>query len=207
MARFIYEAKTSPKDVIKGTLVADNKNAAIQKISRMGYYLLSLEEESEALNRPQSYATYFSDKISIKNITDFTRQLSDLLEANRLLHESLEPSIHKDAHVDGLSRLEGRVTLEAGAWIEASIIRGPAVIGARSRIIHSYVGPYSSIYYDALIENSEIEHSIVLEHARISGIKRIQDSLIGQRVEVMRSSAKPEAYRLMVGDSSRIEIP
>jgi len=81
------------------------------------------------------------------------------------------------------------------------------LIGANSRIIRSYVGPYSSIYYDALVENSEIEHSIVLEHARIRDIRRIQDSLIGQRVEVVRSGAKPEAYRIMVGDSSRIEIP
>ncbi len=136
-----------------------------------------------------------------------TGKLADLLEANRLIHETLEPSIHKDAHVDAGSRLEGRVTLEAGAIIESSIIRGPAVIGARSRIIHSYVGPYSSIYYDTLIENSEIEHSIVLEHAKIRDIKRIQDSLIGQRVELLRSGAKPQAYRIMVGDSSRIEIP
>ena len=90
MARFVYEAKTGPKDVVKGTLVADNKSAAIQKISRMGYYLLSLEEESEVLNRSQSYATYFSDKISIKNITDFTRQLSDLLEAGITIAKALD---------------------------------------------------------------------------------------------------------------------
>lgn len=90
MARFIYEAKTSPKDVVKGILVADNKSAAIQKISRMGYYLLSLEEESDALNRSQSYAAYFSDKISIKNITDFTRQLSDLLEAGITIAKALD---------------------------------------------------------------------------------------------------------------------
>ena len=90
MARFVYEAKTSPKDVIKGTLVADNKNAAIQKVSRMGYYLLSLEEEAEALNHSPSYTTYFSDKISIKNITDFTRQLSDLLEAGITIAKALD---------------------------------------------------------------------------------------------------------------------
>ena len=90
MARFVYEAKTSPKDITRGTLIADNKNAAIQKISRMGYYLLSLEEEAEALNRSQSYAAYFSDKISIKNITDFTRQLSDLLEAGITIAKALD---------------------------------------------------------------------------------------------------------------------
>jgi len=90
MARFIYEAKTSPKDVIKGILVADNKSAAIQKISRMGYYLLSLEEEAEASNHSQSHAAYFSGKVSIKDITDFTRQLSDLLEAGITIAKALD---------------------------------------------------------------------------------------------------------------------
>jgi len=97
MAIFVYEAKTGPKDVIRGTLIADSKNAAIQKISRMGYYLLSLEEEAAALNSPQSYKSYFSDKISIKDITDFTRQLCDLLGAGitiakalNILHEQTE---------------------------------------------------------------------------------------------------------------------
>ena len=46
-----------------------------------------------------------------------------------------------------------------------------------------------------------------MEHAKIRNIKRIQDSLIGQRVEILKSGVMPEAYRIMVGDSSRIEIP
>lgn len=136
-----------------------------------------------------------------------TGKLQDLLEANRLIHETIKHSVHPDAHVDALSHIEGRVVLEAGARILQSVIRGPAVIGANAQIIKSYVGPYSSIYYETVIENSEVEHSIVLEHARIRNIKRIQDSLVGQRVEITKSSVMPEAYRMMVGDSSRIEIP
>jgi len=136
-----------------------------------------------------------------------TGKLHDLLEANRLIHETVKHHIHKGAVVDAKSRLEGRVVLEEGARVEQSLIRGPVVIGKNTRIIKSYVGPYTSIYYDALIENSEVEHSIILEHAKIRNIRRIQDSLIGQRVEVVKSAVMPEAYRIMVGDSSRIEIP
>ena len=75
MARFIYEAKSGPKDVVKGTLVADSRSAAIQKIGQKGYYLLSLEEESEALKASKTYASYFSSRINLKDVTDFTRQL------------------------------------------------------------------------------------------------------------------------------------
>jgi glucose-1-phosphate thymidylyltransferase len=136
-----------------------------------------------------------------------TGKLNDLLEANRLIHETLKGEIHPTAKVDKASRLDGRVVLGKGAVVEKSVIRGPVVIGENTRITGSYIGPYTSIYYDAVIENSEIEHSIVLEKARISDIRRIQDSLIGQRVEVVKSAARPEAYRIMVGDSSRVEIP
>ena len=136
-----------------------------------------------------------------------TGKLNDLLEANRLIHETLSPRVDKAAQVDAKSSIEGRVVIEKGARIVESIVRGPAVIGVNATITRSYIGPYSSIYHDTLIENSEIEHSIVLEHVKIRDIRRIQDSLIGQRVEILKSSVRPEAYRIMVGDSSRIEIP
>ena len=51
MARFAYVAKKNPQDVIKGVLLADSKSAAIQKIARMGYYVMSLDEEDELAQR------------------------------------------------------------------------------------------------------------------------------------------------------------
>lgn len=90
MPTFFYEAKNGPKEVVKGTISADNKSAAIQKISQMGYYLLSLVEEEEALKAAQSYKTFFSRGINLKEITDFTRQLSDLLEAGITIAKALD---------------------------------------------------------------------------------------------------------------------
>lgn len=90
MARFIYEAKTGPKDVTRGTLIADSKPAAIQKISRMGYYILSIEEETEASSGPQSRKSLFPERVGVKDITDFTRQLSDLLEAGITIAKALD---------------------------------------------------------------------------------------------------------------------
>jgi glucose-1-phosphate thymidylyltransferase len=57
------------------------------------------------------------------------------------------------------------------------------------------------------IENSEIEHSMVLENSRICDIDaRIQDSLIGRDVVVSRSPIKPKALKLTVGDHSKMGI-
>src|SRR5499427_5512302 len=58
-----------------------------------------------------------------------TGKLEDMLEANRLILDTLERRV--EGHVDADSRVEGKVVVEAGAIIENSIIRGPAIIGAR----------------------------------------------------------------------------
>jgi glucose-1-phosphate thymidylyltransferase len=86
-------------------------------------------------------------------------------------------------------------------------VRGPAIIGAGTRLVNTFVGPYTAIAAGCLIENSEIEHSVVLADTTIRDIRRIEDSLIGREVEVGISERKPRAYRLMLGDHSHVELP
>lgn len=134
-----------------------------------------------------------------------TGKLEDILEANRIILDNLEEKIMGE--VDGHSRVDFKVVIEEGALIISSTVRGPAIIGGGSKIINSYIGPFTSIARDVRIENSEIEHSIVLEGSSIIGInKRIEDSLIGKNVEVRKSELKPKAYRLMLGDCSKLGI-
>jgi len=129
----------------------------------------------------------------------------DMLAANSLVLEEINHTV--EGHVDKDSLLEGRVTVEKGAEIINSRIRGPAIIGQATRIVNSYVGPFTSIYHHCLIENSEIEHSIVLEHCRIADLPaRVEDSLIGRHVQLTRSPIKPKAYKLTLGDHSQVGI-
>jgi glucose-1-phosphate thymidylyltransferase len=129
-----------------------------------------------------------------------------MLEANRLILDTLERRI--EGQVDDASSIEGRVVIEPGARIEASTIRGPAIIGAGAVVSQSYVGPFTALMRDVQILGSEIEHSIVLEGSSIVGLNgRLVDSLVGRNVKVVRQPAKPLAYRLMVGDNSEIGIP
>ncbi len=129
----------------------------------------------------------------------------DLLEANDLVLDEIEPRI--EGYVDRDSQVNGKVTVEKGAEIINSRIRGPAIIGEDSRIVNSYVGPFTSIYHHVLIENSEIEHSIVLEHSKILDIPyRIEDSLIGRRAVITRSPIKPKALKMTLGDHSQVGI-
>ena len=135
-----------------------------------------------------------------------TGKLEDMLEANRLILDTLERRI--DGSVDPASSVEGRVVIEGGAVIEASVVRGPVIIGAGAIVRQSYVGPFTSLMQGVEIRGSEIEHSIVLESSSIVDLGgRLVDSLVGRNVRIVRQPAKPLAYRLMVGDNSEIGIP
>ena len=134
-----------------------------------------------------------------------TGKLEDMLEANRLILETFDRRI--DGTADPESRIEGKVVIESGAVIERSVIRGPAIIGRGARIVHAYVGPFTSIGDDVEIRESEIEHSIVLEGSSVRDLaNRVIDSLIGRNVRIWREPVKPSAYRFMLGDNSEVGI-
>ncbi len=134
-----------------------------------------------------------------------TGKKDDMLEANRLILEELASLT--EGYVDRDSHVIGKVIIEKGAEIVNSTIRGPAIIGEGTRIVNSYVGPFTSIYHHCTVESSEIEHSIVLEHCTIRDLpSRLEDCLIGRYVEVFRSSLKPRAYRLVLGDHSTVGV-
>ena len=134
-----------------------------------------------------------------------TGEPGEMLEANDLVLDEIEPYI--EGYMDRDSQVNGKVTIEKGAEIINSRIRGPAIIGEDTRIVNSYVGPFTSIYHDVLVENSEIEHSIVLEHSKILDIPyRIEDSLIGRASVIRRSPIKPKALKMTLGDHSNVGI-
>jgi glucose-1-phosphate thymidylyltransferase len=133
-----------------------------------------------------------------------TGKWTPLLEANRLVLESLEPRM--DGSVDADSRIEGRVVVEAGAEIVRSTVRGPSIIGARARIVDSFIGPFTAVDADCEVVRTDLEHSVVCSHSSIHDGGRIVDSLIGKHVKVRRSGTLPVATRLMLGDDSEVEL-
>ena len=134
-----------------------------------------------------------------------TGKMEDMLEANRLVLEVMQPQMR--GTVDECSQLAGLVVVQEGAEIKNSVLRGPLIIGARTRVSDSYVGPFTAIDHDCVLESVEIANSIVLEHSRIIDIEhRIEDSLIGRYAQVHRSPLKPRAYKLLLGDHSKVVV-
>jgi len=134
-----------------------------------------------------------------------TGQLDDMLEANRLVLEDIERRVDGEL-VD--SKVEGRVVVEAGARLERSVVRGPAIIGADARIRDAYIGPYTSIDAGVVVERSEVEHSILLAGSSVSDLgSRMEASPLGRNVTLSRGDGLPKTLRMIVGDNAEIKIP
>ncbi|MFZ4584494.1 MAG: glucose-1-phosphate thymidylyltransferase [Acidimicrobiia bacterium] len=134
-----------------------------------------------------------------------TGKRQDLLEANRIVLDALEPV--NLGTVDAESRVDGRVVIEAGAEIVRSVVRGPIIIGAGTRVVDSYIGPFTSVGSDCLIEDAEVEHSVLLDGVQLVGLRRVADSLIGRNANVVRADFQPRSYRFLISDDSEVRFP
>jgi glucose-1-phosphate thymidylyltransferase len=134
-----------------------------------------------------------------------TGKMADMLDANRLVLQEMTRRV--EGAVDDASVLQGNVIVERGAQVIASTLRGPLIIGAGATIEHAYIGPFTAIGAGCTIRDSEIEHTIVMERSCIEGVPhRIEDSLIGRDVTIMRAPSQPKAYKMMLGDHSQVGI-
>jgi glucose-1-phosphate thymidylyltransferase len=134
-----------------------------------------------------------------------TGKIEDMLEANRIILDTFHPSGIEG--IDSGCRIEGKVVVEPGARIVNSVVRGPAVIGAGAEIRDAFVGPYTAIGPDCVVDRCEIENSIVLQGSRLERISgRIADSLIGTNVRIHPGPERPRVQRFLIGDNSEIGI-
>ena len=134
-----------------------------------------------------------------------TGRLDDMLEANRLILDTVERRLDGELHD---CQVEGRVTVERGARLQRTTVRGPAVIGADAVLTDCYIGPYTAVGERCVIEAAEVEHSILLAGSSVRHLDgRMESSLLGRNVKIGRDNRQPRAYRFMVGDTSEIGIP
>ncbi len=82
------------------------------------------------------------------------------------------------------------------------------MIGAGAKISDAYIGPYTAIGPECEVTGSEIEHSILLRGAVVRNLAtRMEASLLGRNVKVASSDGLPKTIRMMVGDSSELNLP
>lgn len=128
-----------------------------------------------------------------------------LLGGNRRTLEMLRGAVDPAAYPT--CEFQGPVVVHPSAELEHTLVRGPVIIGPRCRLSHAYVGPYTSIGEDVVIEGTQIEHSIVLAGAALRYVgTRLESSVIGRDARVSRSLSLPSAMRLSVGDAAEVTL-
>ena len=133
-----------------------------------------------------------------------TGKASDILYANSLvLDERIKREIK--GRVEN-SKIIGRVFIDEGSEVINSTILGPSIVGKNAKIINSYIGAYASIGDHSVIKNSVLEYTIVLEHAVIDSVDRLEESLIGRYAKIYRGESNRKVIRMRIGDYSEIEI-
>ncbi|MDJ0727435.1 MAG: glucose-1-phosphate thymidylyltransferase [Prochloraceae cyanobacterium] len=135
-----------------------------------------------------------------------TGKKDDLLEANRIILDTrLESEISTE--IDPNSQIIGRVQIGKNSKIINSTIRGPVIIGQDCHIENCFIGPYSSIADGVRAIDVDLEHSVILQNAKVENIhQRIVDSVIGQRAVLKVAPRRPKALRFTIGDDSQIEL-
>jgi glucose-1-phosphate thymidylyltransferase len=128
-----------------------------------------------------------------------------LLRANRLALEGLAPGLEGATLLD--TEIQGPVLIHPTATVRSTLVRGPAVIGPGARLDDVYLGPYTAIGEDVVIEGAEIEHSLVLAGAevRYPGV-RLTTSIIGPRARLVRDFRLPRGMRVAVGADAVVAL-
>jgi glucose-1-phosphate thymidylyltransferase len=128
-----------------------------------------------------------------------------LLDSNRAVLEGLAGAALPVSVEDCV--VQGPVEIHPTAQVRGGTLRGPLVIGPGAVVRDAYIGPYSSIGADTVIEGTEIEHSIVLPRAELRFVgTRIESSIIGRGARIVRSFRPPGSMRMSLGDGAEVVL-
>jgi glucose-1-phosphate thymidylyltransferase len=112
-----------------------------------------------------------------------------------------ESKVGRDCHI------ENRVDIGKKCKFSGTKIRGPVSIGNDVVINNSYIGPFTSISDNCLIENSHVENSVLMNGVTIKNVKQpINESLIGSQTEITDEDGPTDWLKLFVGEKSIIKV-
>lgn len=180
-----------------------------------GEGVLDLCDEPDESKRWDSQIAAAADRleaggghIELRTVEDcwrYRRRPDVLLQANRFFLSGLR-SGPTEAWVENTD-LQGPVVVDPSARLRSTTVRGPVIIGPDVEISDAYIGPYSSIGRGVVIENAEVEHSIILPGASIRHLGgRLEASVVGSGARVFRDFRLPRAFRLNVGENAEVAL-
>jgi general secretion pathway protein F len=181
MPRFTYRAKRGPKEELSGAIEAENRNAALQKLTAMGYFPISIEQEDIEKSALAKNPFLYFRKISVRDLSIFTRQLADLLEAGLPLVRALSVLERQTGNrfLQGVIR-DLREFVQDGNPLSSSLQRHPRIF---------------STLFVSMVRSGETGGSLESVLLRLAEFQESQDEL---NTTVRRAMAYP-ALMAIVG--------
>jgi type II secretion system protein F len=181
MPRFIYKAKISPGKIKEGTIEAENQNQAALKLSRSGLFILSVEEESSVFIRKSRGMFRLLKSVPLRDISNFTRQLSNLLDSGLTMLNALGILIGQSEN-PYLRRIIGviRDDIKGGATFSTALSKHPKI--------------FSGLYVN-MVESGEISGSLEDVLSRLSDFMEKDE----ENISKIRSSMAYPALMAFVG--------
>jgi glucose-1-phosphate thymidylyltransferase len=132
-----------------------------------------------------------------------------IIQANQLILGDMPyfPAPKDSGMIQGSSEVSPRVRIGEGSQIIDSVVRGPVIIGRNVTVRNSFIGPYTSLGDNVIIENSEIEASIVMKDCSIRQIPgRIDSSLLADNSQVQSADHVPSSHRFILAENSYVQL-
>ncbi|MCC6616941.1 MAG: glucose-1-phosphate thymidylyltransferase [Anaerolineae bacterium] len=132
-----------------------------------------------------------------------------IIQANQLVMGEMPytPPPDDKAMIQGKCDISHRVQLGEGCQIIDSVVRGPVIIGANVTIRNSFIGPYTAIGDNAIIESSEIDASIVMKNCTVRNIAgRIDSSLLADNSQLTSATHVPVSHRFILAENSFVQL-
>jgi len=131
----------------------------------------------------------------------------DLIVCNQYYLSKLT-GISNKGFIDSSSSVSIAAIIGENTKIVNSVIRGPVIIGPNTTIENCYIGPFTSISENVLMNGCELENSIVMENTLLDHIPhRIDESLIGGDVKIMGHTQIPNRIHMLTGDHTLFYFP
>ncbi len=157
-----------------------------------------------------SYFLKNNFNVKYKEITGWwkdTGKPEDLIAANRLLLDEIPADEFKnDGQVESGAIVSGKVRIGDGTSVGRNVkITGPVIIGENCVLEDCVINPNTTIGVGCIIKKAEISNSILLAKCHIDCDHRIDGSIIGANVKIIKNGQN-DFRRMILGDNTLIEI-
>jgi type II secretory pathway component PulF len=186
MPKYYYKAKRGPSDFVEDTIDASNRDEAVEKISRLGYLPVVVNEDikqkkEQLVREPAAISFFSSSSVRSKDVTIFSRQLSSLLKSGIPILRALQ-IIGEQSESAALNDCLKKVSkdVKEGKSFSAALEGFPKVF---------------SLFFIALVKSGEDSGTLQEALLRVANYRQKQEEMFAK----MRSAMAYPVLMALVG--------